>query len=59
MSACCAGGTATLLGQINHVELDARSEMHGKEAALVFQSCYVANDTTLSTVMDLSSTRRD
>jgi 5-aminolevulinate synthase len=45
-----AGGTRNIAGHNKHaLELESTiSKLHGKGGALVFSSCYVANDATLS-----------
>ncbi|OAX82783.1 5-aminolevulinic acid synthase [Emergomyces africanus] len=47
-----AGGTRNISGHNQHaVGLeDSIAKLHGKEGALVFSSCYVANDATLATL---------
>lgn len=50
-----AGGTRNISGNsLNHEMLEARlAKLHEKEAALLFTSCFVANDSTLFTLARL------
>jgi 5-aminolevulinate synthase len=50
-----AGGTRNISGTSKfHVELEQElAELHQKDSALLFSSCFVANDSTLFTLAKL------
>lgn len=50
-----AGGTRNIAGTSDlHVSLEkSLAQLHSKESALVFSSCFVANDATISTLIQM------